>query len=135
MKQNMTAQNNTRNISKFQFAACRLALVAVLMVLTTASAWALKTETKSYKIIFNGNQFHITPDGQSTPTASWTATQTNQNVYCWKSNDSHNFDGDMTIKPSTDVPSTSDNNNWIIRTNGTTTFTFTAPDNVVITDV
>ena len=107
----------------------------LLMLLTTASAWAFKSEEKSYRINSNGAQFSIFPSGQSTPTASWAATrlpQTNQTIYYWEKNDSHNFDGDMTISPNADVYSTSsDNTNWIIHTNVTTTFTFNAPSGII----
>ena len=107
----------------------RAATVLLMMLLTTASAWAFKTEVKSYRITFSGTQFNIFPSGQSTPTVSWTGSHDgqNQNIYYWKSGESHSFDGNMTISPNVNVYS--DNGN--VKTVGQTKFTFNAPSGII----
>lgn len=104
----------------------RTAITLLVMLLTSVSAWALKTETPVSYYIWRVNNFGGINDDHDITTDSWSA-----NSSYWAGNESHELANGMTIKPSEKLywqPS-------YLRTSSSTTFTFTAPDNIAITDV
>ncbi len=104
----------------------RAAVLLLVMLFTTATAWAIKTETPvSYTIQRVNTTFSIKLAGSSV-TDSWITTTPN-----WAENDSHELANGMTVKPSETVA-------WSqisLHTWSSTTFTFTAPSNIAITGV
>ena len=108
------------------------AATLVLMLLTTATAWAFKTEAPvTYTVSRSDNTISI--KNGSTTTASWTASETIgiNTVYYWKADESHALSNGMSVKPSNDVYV--DVSSASAPTS--TTFTFTAPSNIAITGV
>ena len=111
--------------------AMRAAMMLALMVLTTMTAWAFKTEAPvTYTVSCNISDNTITIMNGSTTTASWTATTSGVERH-WVTNDIHNLSNGMTIKPSADIHVQSGSPT----TKTSTTFTFTAPSNIAITGV
>ena len=104
----------------------RTAVMLLVMLLTSATAWALKTEAPVVYTVKGGSKSIIISGGGETN--SWIA---NTGLSNWKAGVSHELANGMTI--NTDVAVTV--NQHQSSTMASTTFTFTAPDNIVITDV
>ena len=105
----------------------RAAMTLLLMLLTTVTAWAIKTETPvSYTIQRVNAVFSIKVGNKVTD--SWTT-----NTEHWAGEDSHRLANDMTIKPNATVAWVS--TSQFLQTLYSTTFTFTAPSNIAITGV
>ena len=104
----------------------RTAVMLLVMLLTSATAWALKTEAPVAYTVTGGSKSIIISGGGET--TSWIA---NTGLSNWKAGVSHELANGMTI--NTDVAVTV--NQHQSSTMASTTFTFTAPDNIVITDV
>ena len=111
----------------------------LMMLLTTETAWAFKTETPtSYTVSLVNNKSWRISDGTQA-TAQWDATteyvsSTKITYYYWKANVSHNLANGMTIETNADVE-TSSVTSVGIHTTASTTFTFRAPSNIAITNV
>ena len=121
-----------QGLHTFRGALQRLSLTLLLMLLTTASAWALKAETTSYVISFTNGQFKIINVGSS-ETYSWDATISGTNAY-WKANDGHEISNDVSITPNQNV-FYSNVTSVGIHTTSETKFTFEAPSSIAITNV
>ena len=121
-----------QGLHTFRGALQRLSLTLLLMLLTTASAWALKAETTSYVISFTNGQFKIINVGSS-ETYSWDATISGTNAY-WKANDGHEISNDVSITPNQNV-FYSNVTSVGIHTTYETKFTFKAPYSIAITNV
>ena len=108
-------------------------MMLLMMLLTTASAWAFKTETTSYSISFDNSSGKFQIKAGSTVTASWGASTMGSSTIYWEKNETHQLANVMNIRPNQNVFYTSNS----IRTdfNNSTTFTFTAPNSVAITSV
>ena len=105
-------------------------MMLLMMLLTTATAWALKTEATICSITCSSGKFHIIAGSE---TDSWTVGGNPSNFY-WTANESHNLTNDMTITPSENVTYTGNNLRTIMGKN--TVFTFTTPNkSVCITSV
>ena len=104
----------------------RTAVMLLVMLLTSATAWALKTEAPVVYTVTGGSKSIIISGGGETN--SWIA---NTGLSNWKAGVSHELANGMTI--NTDVAVTV--NQHQSSTMASTTFTFTAPDNILITDV
>ena len=121
-----------QGLHTFRGALQRLSLTLLLMLLTTASAWALKAETTSYVISFTNGQFKIINVGSS-ETYSWDAIISGTNAY-WKANEGHKISNDVSITPNQNV-FYSNVTSVGIHTKYETTFTFVAPNSIAITNV
>ena len=121
-----------QGLHTFRGALQRLSLTLLLMLLTTASAWALKAETTSYVISFTNGQFKIINVGSS-ETYSWDATISGTNAY-WKAGEGHNISNDVSITPNQNV-FYSNVTSVGIHTTSETKFTFEAPNSIAITNV
>ena len=105
----------------------KAAMTLLLMLLTTVTAWAIKTETPvSYTIQRVYTVFSIKVGNETTDT--WT-TGTEH----WAGEESHKLTNGMTVKPSATVAWVS--TSQFLQTLYSTTFTFTAPSNIAITGV
>ena len=76
----------------------RAALMLLLMVLTTATAWAYN---KTYTVSRSGSTIYI--KSGSTTVSSWTATSAGMSSYYWVANESHILSAGMSVKPSANV--------------------------------
>ena len=117
----------------------RAAVMLLMMLLTATTAWAFKTETPTnYTVSLVNNKSWRISDGTQA-TAEWDATRelvSTTMYYYWKANVSHNLANGITIETNTDVQTSSLTNEGIHTTgSGYTKFTFTAPDNIAITNV
>ena len=121
-----------QGLHTFRGALQRLSLTLLLMLLTTASAWALKAETTSYVISFTNGQFKIINVGSS-ETYSWDATISGTNAY-WNANEGHKISNDVSITPNQNV-FYSNVTSVGIHTTSETEFTFKAPNSFAITNV
>ena len=121
-----------QGLHTFRGALQRLSLTLLLMLLTTASAWALKAETTSYVISFTNGQFKIINVGSS-ETYSWDAIISGTNAY-WKADEGHKISNDVSITPNQNV-FYSNVTSVGIHTKYETTFTFVAPNSIAITNV
>ena len=96
----------------------RAAMMLLMMLLTTATAWAFKTETPTlYTISRNSHTFSISPGSK------WDTTNA-----IWAANDGHALDNGITIAPDLDVSY----QNTVLQITRETTFTFTVPNNLKI---
>ena len=116
----------------------RLSVTMLLMLLTTATAWAFKTETPTnytVSLVNNNSSWRISDGTQAT--AEWDATKqivSTTVYYLWKANERHNLANGMTIETNADVE-TSSVTSVGIHTTASTTFTFRAPNSIAITNV
>ena len=100
----------------------------LLMLLTTASAWAFKTETPvTYTVSYISYNHQITIGGGTN--TSWTASSIGVDYY-WAANVSHALANGMSVKTSADVKC-----NVGFMTTASTTFTFTTSGNTAISGV
>ena len=104
----------------------RTAITLLVMLLTSATAWALKTEAPVAYTVTGGSKSIIISGGGKT--TYWSVNTSFSN---WRAGVSHELANDMTI--NTDVAVTVYQHQSL--TMASTTFTFTAPDNIVIIDV
>ncbi len=104
----------------------RTAITLLVMLLTSATAWALKTEAPVAYTVTGGSKSIIISGGGKT-----TYWSVNTGFSNWRAGVSHELANDMTI--NTDVAVTVYQHQSL--TMASTTFTFTAPDNIAITDV
>ena len=104
----------------------RTAITLLVMLLTSATAWALKTEAPVAYTVTGGSKSIIISGGGKT-----TYWSVNTGFSNWRAGVSHELANDMTI--NTDVAVTVNQHQSL--TMASTTFTFTAPDNIAITDV
>jgi uncharacterized repeat protein (TIGR02543 family) len=112
----------------------RLFLTLLMMLLTTASAWAFKAEKTTYMISCVNGQFHIYAG--TSETDSWKGTTAGINNVYWKADESHQLANDMTIKPNQNVLYSPATNVGIhTASSGNTEFTFKAPNSIAITNV
>ena len=110
----------------------RAAMMLLMMLLTATTAWAFKAETTSYSISFDNSSGKFQIKAGSTVTDSWTASVTSGNIY-WKEKETHQLANGMNIKPDQRLYYVS--NSMRTELNSSTTFTFTAPNSVAITNV
>ena len=104
------------------------AAMMLLMLLTTASAWAFKTETPvTYTVSYISYNHQITIGGGTN--TSWTASSIGVDYY-WAANVSHALANGMSVKTSADVKC-----NVGFMTTASTTFTFTTSGNTAISGV
>ena len=104
----------------------RVAMTLVVMLFTTVSAWAFKTQTVSYIVSCNGSTITISGGGEN---HSCNASSSMGYSY-WDANVSCDLANSMTIKPSASLTVTG-----IPITIASTTFTFTTSGTTAITGV
>ena len=109
--------------------------MTLIVMLTTATAWAFKTETVSYSVSRTNNMITISGGGTTT---SWKATNPfSSTLYYWAADDEHNLSNGMKVKPSDNVSFdlTSVSSQIFASTQTETTFTLTTTGNIAITGV
>ena len=103
-------------------------MTLVVMLFTTASAWAIKTETPvTYTVSYSSYNHQITIGGGTN--TSW-AAKTVGSAHYWGAADSHNLSNSMSVKTNTDVRCDAG-----FITTASTTFTFTTDGTTAITGV
>ena len=112
----LSQRGNQRNVTLGS--VTYYAMMLLMMLLTTATAWAFKTETPTlYTISRNSHTFSISPGSK------WDTTNA-----IWAKDDGHALDNGITIAPDLDVSY----QNSFLQINKATTFTFTVPNNLKI---
>ena len=102
-------------------------MTLVVMLFTTASAWAFKTQAVTYLVSRNGSTITISGGGES-HSCNANASSSMGISYTWEANVSCGLANGMTIKPSASVnvigtPITTASTTFTFTTNGTTAIT------------
>ena len=105
----------------------RLTMTLVVMLFTTASSWAFKTQAVTYLVSRNGSTITISGGGES-HSCNANASSSMGISYTWEANVSCGLANGMTIKPSASVnvigtPITTASTTFTFTTNGTTAIT------------